>query len=126
MEKKGKELPVSAEVIKLKRKWSVNEELKQVTMAYDIEVEIEEFAQSNLADKEVLKSIQSLIQEKLQAEFEEVLLILQEQKSDVLGIGRYIRAYHSSLYKDNWHEQFVTLKLEPKVKVNIVRTGVMK
>lgn len=122
----GGDFPISAEVMNVKKKWSVNEALKKVTMTYDIEVEIDEFAHDHLAGKEVFESVQSFIQEKLQAEFEEVLHIFQEQKSDVLGVGRYIRSYHTSIYQDNWHEQFVKLKLEPKVKVSIVRTGILK
>ncbi len=121
-----KDIPVTSEVIHLKRKWTIYEEMKKITMDYKIDLEIDEFSQDHLYKKDILKTLEENFQQRIQADFEEVLQILQEQKSDTLGIGRYIRAYHPKMFKDDWHEQFASLTLEPKVKVSIIRTGILR
>ncbi len=122
----GNEIPVTSEVIHVKRKWTVNEQLKTIKMDYTIEIEVDEFSHDKLYKDYILDDVQTMIQNKVQADFEEVLKILQEQKSDTLGIGRHIRSYHPKMFKEDWHEQFVTLSLEPKVKVKVIRTGVLR
>nr|WP_283778129.1 Ger(x)C family spore germination protein [Lysinibacillus sp. D4A1_S13] len=122
----GKEMPITADVIHVKRKWIVDEELRRITMDYQLEVGIEEFAQDHLYKETIFKDVQQLIQKHLQAEFEEVLRILQNQKSDTLGIGRYIRAYHPKMFKDDWHAEYTSLQLVPSVQVKIIRTGVLR
>ncbi|QSB09395.1 Ger(x)C family spore germination protein [Lysinibacillus fusiformis] len=122
----GKEMPITANVIHIKRKWAVNEELRRITMDYQVEVEIEEFAQDHLYKDPIFKDVQQMIQEHVQAEFEEVIRILQNQKSDTLGIGRYIRAYHPKMFKEDWHAEYASLQLVPSVQVKIIRTGVLR
>ncbi|KPN97151.1 Ger(x)C family spore germination protein [Lysinibacillus sp. ZYM-1] len=122
----GKVNPITVDVLKVKRKWTVNEELRTIDMAYTIEVEVEEFANDHLYKKEIFQDVQQMIEEKVQAEFEDVLRILQNQKSDTLGIGRHIRAYHPKMFKGDWHAEFASLLLKPKVQVKIIRTGVLR
>lgn len=50
---------------------------------------------------------------------------LQKAKSDAIGLGRTVRAYHLSLYKENWNEHFSTLNIPIKVEVEIVKTGIL-
>lgn len=122
----GKSMPITADVIHIKRQWTVNEELKRIDMDYLIEVEIEEFAHDHLYKDPVFKEVQQLIQDHVQAEFEEVLRILQGQQSDTLGIGRYIRAYHPKMFQKDWHAIYASLQLVPSVQVKIIRTGVLR
>ncbi|MFM9533909.1 Ger(x)C family spore germination protein [Lysinibacillus sp. IITD104] len=122
----GKAMPITAEVIHIKRQWTVNEELKRIDMDYLIEVEIEEFAHDHLYKDPIFKEVQQLIQNQMQAEFEEVLRILQGQQSDTLGIGRYIRAYHPKMFQKDWHTIYASLQLVPSVQVKIIRTGVLR
>lgn len=122
----GKEMPITANVIHVKRKWTVNEELRRITMDYQIDMEIEEFAQNHLYKDSIFKDVQQLFQDRVQAEFEEVLRILQNQKSDTLGIGRHIRAYHPNMFQENWRDEFASLQLVPTVQVKIIRTGVIR
>ncbi|WP_155591079.1 Ger(x)C family spore germination protein [Lysinibacillus cavernae] len=122
----GKDIPITADVIHVKRKWTVNEELRRITMDYSIEVEIEEFAKNHLYKEPILKDVQQMIQDHVQAEFEEVLRILQNQKSDTLGIGRHIRAFHPKMFKEDWHAEYASLQLVPTVQVKIIRTGVLR
>lgn len=122
----GREMPITSEVIHVKRKWNVHEKLKKITMDYTIEIEVDEFAHDHLYKENILQDVQNMIQEKLQAEFQEVLQILQAYKSDTLGIGRYLRAYHPKMFKEEWHNEYASLQLEPKVKIKIIRTGVLR
>jgi len=122
----GKEMPITANIIQIKRKWTVNEELKRITLDYQIEVEIEEFAQNHLYKEPIFKDVQQMIQEHVQAEFEEVIHILQKQKSDALGIGRYLRAYHPKMFKKDWHTEYASLQLVPSVQIKIIRTGILR
>ncbi|QDQ03006.1 Ger(x)C family spore germination protein [Lysinibacillus fusiformis] len=121
-----KEIPITSEVIHIKRKWTVNEALKTIKMNYTIDIEVDEFSHDKLYESNIRDDVQAMLQKKVQADFEEVLKILQEQKSDTLGIGRHIRSYHPKMFKEDWHEQFASLTLEPKVKVKIIRTGVLR
>ncbi|UZM97626.1 hypothetical protein OL548_21300 [Lysinibacillus sp. MHQ-1] len=117
-QKDGKVNPITVDVLKVKRKWTVNEELRTIDMSYTIDVEVEEFPHDHLYKDEIFQDVQQMIEEKMQAEFEEVLRILQNQKSDTLGIGRYIRAYHPNMFKEeDWHTEFSSLLLKPKVDV---------
>ncbi|MGN4125323.1 Ger(x)C family spore germination protein [Lysinibacillus sphaericus] len=122
----GKEIPVTSAVIHVKRKWTVDEEFKTIKMDYTIDIEVDEFAHDKLYENNILDAVHAMIETKVQADFEEVLQILQQQKSDTLGIGRHIRSYHPKMFKEDWHEQFASLTLEPKVKVKIIRTGVLR
>ena len=56
----GKAMPITAEVIHIKRQWTVNEELKRIDMDYLIEVEIEEFAHDHLYKDPIFKEVQQL------------------------------------------------------------------
>jgi len=122
----GEDVPVTSEVIHLKRKWIINEEMKKITMDFKIDLEIEEFSKDHLYKEETFKTIEDMFQQRIQADFEEVLNILQEEKSDTLGIGRYIRAHHPKFFQQDWREQFASLTIEPKVKVTIIRTGILR
>lgn len=122
----GKVNPITVDVLKVKRKWTVNEELRTIDMSYTIDVEVEEFPHDHLYKDEIFQDVQQMIEENMQAEFEEVLRILQNQKSDTLGIGRHIRAYHPNMFKEDWHTEFSSLLLKPKVEVKIIRTGVLR
>ena len=55
----------------------------------------------------------------------EVMEKLQKAKSDAIGLGRTVRAFHPNLYKEDWSEHFSTLKIPVKVEVDIVKTGVL-
>ncbi|MGE7092587.1 Ger(x)C family spore germination C-terminal domain-containing protein [Lysinibacillus sp. NPDC048646] len=99
---------------------------KTIKMDYTIDIEVDEFSHDKLYENNIRDDVQAMIQKKVQADFEEVLKILQEQKSDTLGVGRHIRSYHPKMFKEDWHEQFASLTLEPKVKVKIIRTGVLR
>ncbi|MGE7794149.1 Ger(x)C family spore germination protein [Lysinibacillus fusiformis] len=122
----GKVNPITVDVLKVRRKWTVNEELRTIDMSYTIDVEVEEFPHDHLYKDEIFQDVQQMIEEKMQAEFEEVLRILQNKKSDTLGIGRHIRAYHPNMFKEDWHTEFSSLLLKPKVEVKIIRTGVLR
>ena len=59
-------------------------------------------------------------------EFNEVVKKLQEAKSDGVGFGRTVRAFHQDLWdQDDWHDTFADLPINVKVKTKITRTGIL-
>ena len=55
----------------------------------------------------------------------EMMEKLQKAKSDAIGLGRIVRAFHPSYFEKDWSEKFSTLKIPIKVDVEIVKTGIL-
>jgi Ger(x)C family germination protein len=52
---------------------------------------------------------------------------MQKANSDVLGIGKEIKAYHPSIWKGlNWRQDYPQLSVEPRFDVQILNTEVLK
>jgi hypothetical protein len=55
-----------------------------------------------------------------------VISILQEEKSDAIGLDRYIRVKNYELFdEDNWQDKFAELEISVNVKTEIVRIGII-
>lgn len=117
------ESPVSIRVNKSKRNISVSED--KIEIVQKIEVVVTEFPQDHLKEKQVREKLQKFISEKIEKDMNEVMKKLQEAKSDAIGLGRIVRAYHPSLYKKDWNDHFSTLDIPIKVEVEIVKTGIL-
>lgn len=49
--------------------------------------------------------------------------ILQKAKTDILGIGKHLKAYHPNVWKTlNWDKEFHGLSIEPSFDVKILNT----
>ncbi|MFE5320477.1 Ger(x)C family spore germination protein [Paenibacillus sp. NPDC056579] len=52
---------------------------------------------------------------------------LKQANSDVLGIGRRLRAHHNEMWKRlDWNEKFKEVVMNPEVNVHIQSTGILK
>lgn len=59
-------------------------------------------------------------------EFNGVVKKLQEAKSDAVGFGRPVRAFHPALWgKGDWTDTFAKLPISVKVKAEVLRTDIL-
>ena len=71
--------------------------------------------------------MEKFLSKEMTKEFNEVIKKLQEAKSDGVGFGRTVRAFHPALWnKGDWQDTFSeTCQLTVKVKAKITRTGIL-
>ncbi|MFS0576372.1 Ger(x)C family spore germination protein [Sporosarcina sp. 179-K 3D1 HS] len=124
MWKKGEEeSPITIDVSKVKRKWDIT--TKKIDASYTLEVNLEEFPHDQLDKKKTISEIESFLSKEIEKEFNEVIKKTQEAKSDIVGFGRHVHAFHRELWKKgDWQETYATLPIEVKVKVKVTRTGI--
>jgi spore germination protein KC len=125
MWKRGtEESPITIEVISLRRKWKISD--GKIDAYYDLKLEIEEFPHDRLDEKKVLDEVEKFLSKELSKEFNEVVKRLQEAKSDSVGFGQRIRAFHPNIWGEvDWHETFSTLPIDVKLKAKIARSGIL-
>lgn len=115
--------PASLRINQSKRNITVSE--NEIEINQKMEVILTEFPQDHLRDKQIRTELQQFFAEKIEKDMNEVIEKLQKAKCDALGLGRIVRAYHPSLYKEEWSEHFATLNIPVKVEVEIVKTGIL-
>ncbi|MER1987119.1 MAG: Ger(x)C family spore germination protein [Solibacillus sp.] len=115
--------PASLRINKSKRNITVSE--NEIAIKQKLEVVLTEFPQDHLRDQQTRTKLQQFFTEKIEKDMKEVIEKLQKAKCDALGLGRIVRAYHPSLYKEEWSEHFATLNIPVKVEVEIVKTGIL-
>lgn len=127
-EKEGKKLPVSLDVIRVKKKWKIEERGTTATVhfKYNLNVNIEEYPHDRLYKNIVRKDVEKFLTKKVQEDVEGVLKKLQDAQSDPLGVGLKVRAFHPKVWDKNWGEKFAQLTLKPEMKVTIERTGILQ
>lgn len=128
-ERGDKNYQVTMDISKVKKKWKITENDGKVRMTgeYDFEVQINELAFSRALRKEEINELEKFISGKFEEEFKEVFGKLQDAKSDALGIGRTIRAFHSDIWgKGDWHDTYKEMEVEFKVKATIFTTGILR
>ena len=115
--------PVSVLINRAKRDVNVTE--KEIEINNKLEVVISEFPRDHLREREIRTELQKFLSEKIEKDMNEMMGKLQEAKSDAIGLGRIVRAYHPRLYKEDWSEHFSTLNIPINVEVEIVKTGIL-
>ena len=123
--KSGKdESPLAVEVINIKKKWKFTKD--KINATYDLDLNVEEFPHDSLGEKKMIKELDEFLSKEMTKEFNEVVKKLQEAKSDSVGFGRPVRAFHRDLWnKGDWSETFSEIPIEVKVKAKITRTGIL-
>lgn len=115
--------PVSILINRAKRDVNVTE--KEIEINNKLDVVITEFPRDHLREREIRTELQKFLSEKIEKDMNEMMGKLQEAKSDAIGLGRIVRAYHPRLYKEDWSEHFSTLNIPINVEVEIVKTGIL-
>jgi Ger(x)C family germination protein len=124
-----KETPVTMVVRKIDKKWDFSEFDKSgiVTLSYEIKADIQEFSKDHIGQDEGRKELEKFLSKKLNEESKKLFEVLQEAKSDPIGIGRRVRAFHPEMWqKGDWNDTFSEIVIKPNMKVDIKRTGILK
>lgn len=116
--------PLTVRVNKLKRKLNISE--GKIEIDIKLEFILSEFPADNLNETSKRKELEQFLSEKIEKDTNEVIKKLQEAKSDALGLGRSVRAFHPKWFKKDWNEHFSTLEVSSKVDAEIVKTGILK
>ena len=90
--------PASIIINKSKRNITVSE--SKIEIKQKLEVGVSEFPKDHLKDKQTREKLQQYLAEQIEEDMNEMMEKLQKVKSDAIGLGRIVRAYHPSLYKE--------------------------
>lgn len=121
-------IPVSIEVKRVHRKWDFShlEKSGKVSMSYDLVVDVQEFSADQLDDVKKRKELEKFLSKRFKEDTLEMIEVLQKAKSDPLGIGRNVRAFHPKVWeKGKWGDIFSELTIDLKYDVQIKRTGIL-
>ena len=85
----------------IKKKWDFSKiDAKSIlTLSNELKVDVQEYAKNHIAQEENIKEIEQFLTKKLQEEAVKLFEVLQEAKSNPLGIGRRVRAFHTKVWK---------------------------
>jgi Ger(x)C family germination protein len=93
------------------------------TIEISLQVEVNTYPQ-NLKEDLNIKKLNKEISAELTKQAKEITAILLEANSDVFGIEMKIANRHPDVSKEmNWDEDYKNVKIEPKVNVEIIKTG---
>ncbi|MEK4129523.1 Ger(x)C family spore germination protein [Solibacillus sp. FSL W8-0474] len=119
-----KDSPVTVRINKTKRNLDISE--NKIVIEKKLELMVSEYPQDHLSEDIQRKDLQQFLTEKIEQDMNEVIKKLQEAKSDALGLGRSVRAFHPKYFKKDWNEHFSTMDISVKLSVEIVKTGILE
>lgn len=122
--KEGKYSPITIQIATYKKKWDIQD--SKIVATYKIKFSIEEFAHDHLDEDKTRNELEKFISKELTKDFNKVIKKLQDAKSDGIGFGRSVRAFHPHLWnKGKWLDTFSELEINVKVEAEITRTGIL-
>lgn len=120
----AKESPLSINIMTIKKDWKISD--NQIDASYQLKVSVEEFPHDSLNKKKTKKEVEDFLSKELTKNFTEVVKKLQEAKSDAVGFGQPVRAFHPKLWEQgDWGDTFSQLPIKVKVKVKMMRSGIL-
>ncbi|MCZ2258243.1 Ger(x)C family spore germination protein [Sporosarcina sp. G11-34] len=123
-EKEDKSYPITVELATYKKKWDIRD--SKIDATYKMKFGVEEFPSDHLDEDKTRKELEKFLSKELTKDFNKVIKKLQEAKSDVVGFGRNVRAFHPQLWnKGKWNDTFSELDINVKVEAEITRTGIL-
>lgn len=91
-----------------------------------LKVRIVEYPDNHLNDNKKVEKINDHLSDTLTKNAEEIIELMQEANSDIYGIGRKAKAYHTDFYKNvEWKEYYPSMTIKPNVTVEILQYGVI-
>ncbi len=118
------ESPLSIDVMSIKKDWKISD--NQIDATYKLKVSVEEFPHDSLEKKKTTKEVEDFLSKELTKKFTAVVKKLQEAKSDAVGFGQPVRAFHPKLWeRGEWGDTFSELPIKVKVKVEMMRSGIL-
>ena len=123
-EKDGKSYPITVVLASYKRKWDIQD--SKIDATYKMKLSVEEFAHDHLDEDKTRKEVEKFLSKELTKDFNKVIKKMQDAKSDAVGFGRTVRAFHPHLWnKGKWQDTFSELDINVKVEAEITRTGIL-
>jgi len=123
-EKEGKSYPITVEIASYKKKWDIQD--SKIDATYKMKFAVDEFAYDHLDEEKTRKEVEKFLSKELTTDFNKAIKKMQDAKSDVVGFGRTVRAFHPHLWnKGKWRDTFSELDINVKVEAEITRTGIL-
>ncbi|MFJ7936853.1 Ger(x)C family spore germination protein [Sporosarcina sp. NPDC096371] len=120
----GEESPLAISVLSIKKDWEISD--NKIDASYKLKVSIEEFPHDSLNKKKILKEVEDFLSKELEKDLTSVIKRLQEAKSDAVGFGRPVRAFHPKLWEQGeWTDTFSKLPIHVKVEAEVTRSGIL-
>ena len=110
--------------VRYNKKWDIQD--SKINATYKMKFSVNEFSYDHLDKEKTRKELEKFLSKELTKDFNEVIKKLQEAKSDPVGFGRSVRAFHPNLWnKGKWQDTFSELDINVKVEAEITRTGIL-
>lgn len=123
-EKDGKSYPITVELASYKKKWDIQD--SKINATYKMKFSVEEFSYDHLDEEKIRKELEKFLSKELSKDFNKVIKKMQEAKSDAVGFGRTVRAFHPDLWnRGKWQDTFSELDIHAKVEAEITRSGIL-
>lgn len=123
-EKEDKTYPVTVGLVRYNKKWDIQD--NKINATYKMKFSVNEFAYNHLDNGKTRNELEGFLSKELSKDFNEVIKKLQEAKSDPVGFGRHVRAFHPRLWnKGKWQDTFSDFDINVRVKAEITRTGIL-
>ena len=120
----GEETPLSINILNIKKDWEISDD--KIEASYTVKLSVEEFSHDNLNNDKTLNELDDFLSKELTKDLTSLMKKLQAAKSDAIGFGRPVRAFHPELWnKGDWLDTFSELPINVKVKAKITRTGIL-
>ena len=120
----GEESPLSINVLSIKKDWEISNE--KIDTSYTIKLSVEEFPHDKLYNEKMIKELDDFLSKELTKDLTSVIKKMQAAKSDAVGFGRPVRAFHPELWgKGDWLDTFSELPINVKVEAKVTRTGIL-
>jgi spore germination protein KC len=115
---------MTIEIINVGRKIKISKE--RINVDYDINIRVQEFHKDDLYKKEMRKEAEKFLAAEIKKDFEKIIKKTKEAKSDIIGFGRRVHAFHPELWKrGDWQETYSTIPIKVDVKVKMKRTNIL-
>ena len=123
-EKEDKKYPITVGLVRYSKKWDIED--NKIDAKYKMKLSINEFAYNHLDKEKTRNELEEFLSKELTKDFNKVIKKLQEAKSDPVGFGRPVRAFHPHIWnKGKWQDTFSEIDINVKVETEITRTGIL-
>lgn len=123
-ENEGEKYPITVQIDRYNKKWDIQKD--QIHATYKIKFNVNDFPADHLNKEKRRNDIEKFLSSELTKDFNEVIKKLQEAKSDPVGFGRRVRAFHPNLWnKGKWQDTFSELDILVRVEAQITHTGIL-
>ncbi|MFJ5769837.1 Ger(x)C family spore germination protein [Psychrobacillus sp. NPDC093180] len=127
---KVNEMPLAFDAIRSKRKMKL---VDPGTPEFDVQLNIkarllEVHPDINTGDPKVIEELENAVSKNLSNEISRIIAQSQNVQSDIFGFGDKYRSSvrNSKLTKEKWHVMYKNMKINVKVKFEILRDGVFE